>query len=40
MNSVEFTVLWTDDDGMVQLAVKASSSVMRRITKLISTLMT
>ena len=27
MNSVEFTVLWTDHDGMVQLAVKASSSV-------------
>ena len=27
MNSVEFTVLWTDDDSMVKLAVKASSSV-------------
>lgn len=27
MNSVEFTVLWTDYDSMVQLAVKASSSV-------------
>lgn len=26
MNSVEFTVQWTDSDGMVQLAVKASSS--------------
>lgn len=27
MNSVEFTVLWTDDDSMFKLAVKASSSV-------------
>ena len=27
MNSLEFTVLWTDDDSMFQLAVKASSSV-------------
>ena len=27
MNSVELTVLWTDDDGMIKLAVKASSSV-------------
>ena len=26
MNSIEFTVLWTDSDGMVQLGVKASSS--------------
>jgi hypothetical protein len=26
-NFVEFTVLWTDDDSMVRLAVKASSSV-------------
>ncbi|HET8669301.1 MAG TPA: hypothetical protein VFM05_01385 [Candidatus Saccharimonadales bacterium] len=26
-NFVEFTVLWTDDDSMVKLAVKASSSV-------------
>jgi len=27
MNSVEFTVLWTDDDSMIQLAVKASSCI-------------
>jgi hypothetical protein len=27
MNLVEFTVLWTDDDSMVKLAVKASSSI-------------
>lgn len=27
MNSVEFTVLWTDYDSMVQLAVKVSSSL-------------
>lgn len=26
MNFLEFTILWTDDDGMVQVAVKASSS--------------
>jgi hypothetical protein len=26
MNSLEFTVLWTDADGMVQLAVKAAGS--------------
>ena len=27
MNSVELTVLWTDDDGMIKMAVKASSSL-------------
>lgn len=27
MNSVEFTVIWTDDDGMIKLAVKALSSL-------------
>ena len=27
MNSLKFKVLWTDDDGMLQLAVRASSSV-------------
>ena len=27
MNSVEFTVLWTDYDGMFKLAVKGSSSL-------------
>ena len=27
MNFVEFTILWTDYDSMVQLAVKASNSV-------------
>lgn len=27
MNFVEFKVLWIDDDGMIQLAVKASNSV-------------
>lgn len=27
MNFVEFTVLWTDHDGMIQLGVKVSGSV-------------
>lgn len=27
MNALRFTVLWTDDDGMTQLAVTASSPV-------------
>ena len=26
MNSVQFRILWTDDDGMIELAVKASGS--------------
>ena len=28
MNSVEFTLLWTDDDGMLKLGVKAQGHVL------------